>query len=180
MANPFEFKKPDDNKGAKRFNNRLHDVAKEQGLTAAQFEKVLFSFIDGEDMELTDSERELYAEIKKCEEDGMTVDIPGKMLSEIQKREGAPALYYSYVDALPVQPQEKKVLKSILDENRTGEVNLVDVKTLKYTVVPVGIVITKDFATRTKNERAEALLEKIEGLIEMVRTKSYGIEFIPD
>lgn len=110
---------------------------------------------------------------------GMTVDIPGALLSEMQGREQASDLYLDYVDSLPVGPKEKRVLKSVLEGNRNGELTFIDLKTLEY-VVPVGLRIGKEVSELSREVRAEKLLKSLKAIMEAIGKRPFGIEFVEE
>lgn len=163
-----------------RFRETLKQEIAKSGLSAERFERVLGVFLGDEEGGVDDGvEQELLERLRVLEEQGMTVDVPGALLSEMQRHEQAPGFYFEYVDSLSISPKEKRVLKSVLEGDRNGELTFIDPKTLDY-VVPIGLRIEKGTNELSREDRAERLLGSLKAVIEVIGKKPFGVEFVEE
>lgn len=174
----YESMKPEDE--GVRFREALKDDIEKSGLSTERFEQVLGVFLGDEEGGVNDGvEREMLERLRALEKQGMTVDVPGALLSEMQRHEQASSLYFEYIDSLPIDSKEKRVLKSVLEENRNGELTFIDPKTLDY-VVPIGLRIEKGTNELSREDRAEKLLGSLKAVIEAIGKKPFGVEFVEE
>ncbi len=125
------------------------DFAKKSGLSAQQFEDAMSIFLNGESSEEASPDEAVYSLAKMFSDferdKGMTVDMPGKALIELRRREAALGRFISYVDGLPIGESDKQVLKGVLDAGKSGSIVFRYLKPAKVGLPPVGFEIGGDF-----------------------------------
>lgn len=159
----------------------VRDFVQENGMTAQQVEDAYFICID---RDTTNAREEISDErvlslakrFSDAEQEGLALNKIGSIVSAIRRTEDAPETYRSFIDKLRTSDRDRKVLLSIFEKNRVGEIRFIDPKTLEY-IVPMAMRLPKSFQSLSAEIRAEQLADVLSLFMNQIGNRDFGVEF---
>lgn len=95
------------------------------GYTAEEMEEAYYEMLGvGQEDKFTDRIKELSTKMNEMTDAGFPLNQVASLIHLKEKWENMIPDFMSYVDSMKVSENEKRMLKSIIDENRTGEVSV--------------------------------------------------------
>ncbi|MDA3815339.1 MAG: hypothetical protein PF549_03155, partial [Patescibacteria group bacterium] len=161
--------------------NQVDEVvsfAKENNLSGDELDfayQMALGVVSPEDIQSKNPSEKVFALAKKMDEfmqDGLAVNKIIKIIETKKEFEGAVNTYYDLVDIMKVGEKEKKVLRSIMDNQRSGTLMIVEPKTMREID---GIKIPEELKDEkyAKNSLAVILVSRLA----QYKDKEIGITF---
>jgi hypothetical protein len=158
------------------------EYSEKNGITARQFEDAVSIYLNGETSGGTSPEETVYSLAKTFSDyerdKGMTLDMPGKVLLELRRREAAPERFMAFVDGLPTGESDKQALKKILEAEKSGAFAFRYPKHAKAGLPPVGFEIDNDFLALPRHERAEYMVRALEQIMSSFGRDEFSVSYI--
>ncbi len=159
----------------------LRDFIRSNKMNAQQVEDAYFFSIDHDSTDIDENDHEnlvvtLARQFSDAEKEGFALNEIGDIVSEMQRRTGAPEQLLTYINSFPVDDRSRRLLRSIFEQNRVGEIRFVDPTTLKY-IGPKSMRLPNAFKSLSAEERAEKLFNALSRVVKHFGNKIFGIEF---
>lgn len=99
------------------------DFVVSRDYTAEQITKAYHLFLAGDSAAGASEEvRNIYHEMRRLEKEGFTPNRFARFIEVKQDYEDSPATYSQYVDSLEISDREKSILRSIVEQFRSGTI----------------------------------------------------------